>query len=126
MNDVPLVSSDGSGGSGTGGLGFYAKLTGGTGPYSWTECTVSGGTITDALTGVLNATEATTGLTGIPVDGTVVVWMIAIGDDYFFNAKMFTWVTSWTFTGTGETCELVPATTETVVISGANLCGSTT
>lgn len=109
-----------------GSLGFYAKLTGGTGPYSWTECTVSGGTVTGARTGTTNATEATTGLTGIPADGSVVVWMNPAGSGFVFNAKMFTLVTSWKFTGSGSSCTLVPDTTKTVVISGANLCGSTT
>lgn len=108
-----------------GSLGFYAKLTGGTGPYSWTECTVSGGTVTGARTGVTNATEATTGLTGIPVDGSVVVWTTGSGSSYSFNAKMFTLVTSWTFSGSGSSCTITPATTKTVVISGPNLCGST-
>ena len=106
--------------------GFYAKLTGGTGPYSWTECTVSGGTIGGARTGSLNATEATTGLTGIPVDGSVIVWMSGSGSSYSFNAKMFTLVTSWSFSGSGSSCTITPATTKTVVISGMNLCGSTT
>lgn len=112
-------------GSGTP-AGFYAKITGGTGPYSWTECTVSGGTVSGARTGSLDATEATTGLTGIPNGGTVVVWMTGSGSSYSFNAKMFTLVTSWTFSGTGSSCTITPATTKTVVISGPNLCGSTT
>jgi len=111
---------------GTSSTGFYAKITGGTGPYSWTECTVSGGTVSSARTGTLNATEATTGLTGIPNGGTVVVWMTGSGSSYSFNAKMFTLVTSWTFSGTGSSCTITPATTKTVVISGPNLCGSTT
>ena len=106
--------------------GFYAKLTGGTGPYSWLECTVSGGTVSGARIGTLNATEATTGLTGIPVDNSVVVWMTGSGSSYSFNAKMFTLVTSWSFSGTGSSCTITPATTKTVVVSGMNLCGSTT
>ena len=106
--------------------GFYAKLTGGTGPYSWTECTVSGGTVSGARTGSLNATEATTGLTGIPVDGSVIVWMSGSGSSYSFNAKLFTFPLTWTTSGTGSSCTWVPATTKTVVISGQNLCGSTT
>lgn len=104
--------------------GFYAKLTGGTGPYSWTESTVSGGTVSGARTGTLNAVEVISGLTGIPVDGTVVVWMTGSGSSYQFAARMFSLVTSWTFSGSGSSCTITPATTRVIVISGQNLCGS--
>lgn len=121
VNVIPVGNAAGS----TTATGFYAKLTAGTGPYSWTECTVSGGAVSGtARTGTLNATEATMGLTGLPVDGSVVVWMSGSGSSYTFNAKSFTWITSWGFIGSGSSCVITPTATRTIVISGQNLCGS--
>lgn len=106
--------------------GWYALINGGTGPYSWAESEVDGTLIGGGRTGTNNAYEQISGLTGIPNGGTVVVWMTtgSGGQPYHFNARMFSIVTAWGFSGSGAECEIVPTTIRTIVISGPNLCGS--
>lgn len=106
-------------------LGWYALITGGTGPYSWSESTVAGVVISGGRTGTNNAYEQISGLTGIPTTG-VVVWMTtgAGGQPFKFNAIMITQTLTWNVVTSGTTCTLVPNTTRKVVFSGPNLCGS--
>lgn len=104
--------------------GFYALITGGTGPtYTFQQCTVAGGSVGSPITGT--ATETLTGLTGIPNSSTVVVWIYQDSlSVYRFNAIMFNQTLTWSVNTSGGTCTITPLTTKKIVFSGPNFCGS--